>query len=65
MQKKTLCLSLSTELNTENCLSHWKASKASERVNYQLFLTELCDLLASTSPGHEMKLEDFTESFIQ
>lgn len=35
---------------TENFISRWKASGASERANYQLFLTELCDLLGVEKP---------------
>lgn len=28
-------------------IKHWETSAASERANYQLFLTELCDALAA------------------
>jgi len=38
------------ELLTEQFISRWKASGASERANYQLFLTELCDLLGVEKP---------------
>ncbi|MDX5418280.1 MAG: class I SAM-dependent DNA methyltransferase, partial [Hymenobacteraceae bacterium] len=31
-------------------ISRWKASGASERANYQLFLTELCELLCVEKP---------------
>ncbi|MER2999188.1 class I SAM-dependent DNA methyltransferase [Pontibacter populi] len=34
----------------ENFISRWKASGASERANYQLFLTELCELLGVEKP---------------
>lgn len=33
-----------------NFISRWKASGASERANYQLFLTELCELLGVEKP---------------
>lgn len=31
-------------------ITRWKASGASERANYQLFLTELCELLGVEKP---------------
>lgn len=31
-------------------MARWKASEASERANYRLFLTELCDLLGVEKP---------------
>lgn len=31
-------------------VSRWSASAAAERANYQLFLTELCDLIAVPKP---------------
>ncbi|NDK55745.1 class I SAM-dependent DNA methyltransferase [Pontibacter fetidus] len=34
----------------ENFIARWKASGASERANYQLFLTELCELLGVEKP---------------
>ena len=34
----------------EQFITRWKASGASERANYQLFLTELCDLLGVEKP---------------
>jgi len=34
----------------EQFISRWKASGASERANYQLFVTELCDLLGVEKP---------------
>ncbi|PRY08960.1 type II restriction/modification system DNA methylase subunit YeeA [Pontibacter ummariensis] len=34
----------------EQFISRWKASGASERANYQLFLTELCELLGVEKP---------------
>ncbi|WP_299820204.1 DNA methyltransferase [uncultured Pontibacter sp.] len=34
----------------ESFISRWKASGASERANYQLFLTELCELLGVEKP---------------
>jgi hypothetical protein len=34
----------------ENFIIRWKASGASERANYQLFLTELCELLGVEKP---------------
>ncbi len=36
--------------DAEKFISRWKASGASERANYQLFLTELCELLAVGKP---------------
>jgi len=33
-----------------NFITRWKASGASERANYQLFLTELCELLGVEKP---------------
>ncbi|MEP7377885.1 MAG: DNA methyltransferase, partial [Chitinophagaceae bacterium] len=35
---------------TEKFISRWKSSGASERANYQLFLTELCELLGVEKP---------------
>ena len=35
----------------EAFLTRWEASGAAERANYQLFLTELCDLSASRGPS--------------
>lgn len=35
---------------TEKFIARWKASGASERANYQLFLTELCELLGVEKP---------------
>jgi hypothetical protein len=34
----------------EHFMARWKASGASERANYQLFLTELCELLGVEKP---------------
>jgi hypothetical protein len=34
----------------ENFLARWEPSAASERSNYQIFLTELCDLLDVPRP---------------
>lgn len=36
--------------NAENFISRWQKSGASERANYQLFLSELCDLLGVEKP---------------
>ncbi|MEJ7830743.1 MAG: type IIL restriction-modification enzyme MmeI, partial [Segetibacter sp.] len=36
--------------NAELFISRWKASGASERANYQLFITELCQLLNVEKP---------------
>jgi hypothetical protein len=33
-----------------NFITRWKASGASERANYQLFLTELCEVLGVEKP---------------
>ncbi len=35
---------------TENFITRWKASGASERANYQLFLSEICELLSVEKP---------------
>ena len=35
---------------TQSFIQRWKASGASERANYQLFLTELCELLGVEKP---------------
>jgi hypothetical protein len=35
---------------TQSFINRWKASDASERANYQLFLTELCELLGVEKP---------------
>jgi hypothetical protein len=40
-----------TESVIEQFITRWKASGASERANYQLFLTELCDLLGIEKPN--------------
>lgn len=37
-------------LTIENFIARWKASGASERASYQLFLTELCELLDVEKP---------------
>jgi hypothetical protein len=34
----------------ESFIERWRHSAASERANYQLFLTELCDLLGLPRP---------------
>lgn len=39
-----------TALSIDHFISRWKASGASERANYQLFLIELCDLLGVEKP---------------
>lgn len=36
--------------NIDHFIDRWKASGASERANYQLFLTELCELLSVEKP---------------
>ncbi|TCZ67310.1 class I SAM-dependent DNA methyltransferase [Flaviaesturariibacter aridisoli] len=44
-------MSTSTSLLTPDAfITRWKGSGASERANYQLFLTELCDLLGVEKP---------------
>jgi hypothetical protein len=40
-----------TESAIVQFITRWKASGASERANYQLFLTELCDLLGIEKPN--------------
>ena len=35
---------------TQQFIARWQASGASERANYQLFLTELCELLGVEKP---------------
>ena len=37
-------------LTIQSFITRWKASGASERANYQLFLTELCELLSVEKP---------------
>ncbi|MGV3529818.1 MAG: class I SAM-dependent DNA methyltransferase [Flavisolibacter sp.] len=39
-----------TPPTAESFIARWKASGASERANYQLFLTELCELLGVNKP---------------
>jgi hypothetical protein len=41
---------LQPNLSAEAFISRWKKSGASERANYQLFLTELCELLGVEKP---------------
>lgn len=41
---------MSLTIPVETFIARWKASGASERANYQLFLTELCDLLGVEKP---------------
>jgi hypothetical protein len=36
--------------NAQTFIDRWKRSGAAERANYQLFLSELCDLLGVTGP---------------
>lgn len=36
--------------NIHHFINRWKASGASERANYQLFLTELCELVGVEKP---------------
>ncbi|RNI24030.1 class I SAM-dependent DNA methyltransferase [Rufibacter latericius] len=43
-------MSLFLQPTTEQFISRWKASGASERANNQLFLTELCELLGVEKP---------------
>ncbi|MBB6613010.1 hypothetical protein H7F15_18360 [Pontibacter sp. Tf4] len=43
-------MSLAPTLAIQNFIARWKASGASERANYQLFLTELCELLGVEKP---------------
>lgn len=40
-----------SEFEIEQFITCWKASGASERANYQLFLMELCDLLGIEKPN--------------
>jgi hypothetical protein len=40
----------SASTTAENFIHRWKASGASERANYQLFLTELCELIGVQKP---------------
>lgn len=40
-----------TSVGVEDFLSRWETSGAAERANYQLFLSELCDLLAVPRPN--------------
>lgn len=37
-------------MTVDDFISRWKSSGASERGNYQLFLSELCDLLDISHP---------------
>ena len=46
----SVSMTLTTETAIENFINRWKASGASERANYQLFLTELCELLGVEKP---------------
>ena len=45
---------MTTETASENVvvnfIARWQASGAAERANYQLFLTELCDVLGVANP---------------
>ncbi|MBC3538993.1 class I SAM-dependent DNA methyltransferase [Rufibacter sediminis] len=41
---------LTPQAATDQFISRWKASGASERANYQLFLSELCELLGVEKP---------------
>lgn len=43
-------IATTTNPNTKQFIERWKASGASERANYQLFLTELCELLNVERP---------------
>ncbi|HYH16540.1 MAG TPA: type IIL restriction-modification enzyme MmeI, partial [Flavisolibacter sp.] len=43
-------MNLTSPLPIEQFIDRWKASGASERANYQLFLTELCDLIGVEKP---------------
>ncbi|MBC5995109.1 class I SAM-dependent DNA methyltransferase [Pontibacter cellulosilyticus] len=43
-------MSLAPTLAIQNFITRWKASGASERANYQLFLSELCELLGVEKP---------------
>lgn len=48
----------------EQFINRWKASGASERANYQLFLTELCDLLGIEKPNPaSAKVKEATYTF--
>lgn len=53
MTAKTLepvSTSTSATSSVENFIQRWKVSGASERADYQLFLTELCELLGVEKP---------------
>jgi hypothetical protein len=39
------------EHNIEHFIARWQFTDGSERANYQLFLTELCELLGLGRPG--------------
>jgi len=55
---------LSLNPNTEQFICRWKASGASERANYQLFLTELCELLGVEKPRPaSAKIHEATYTF--
>src|SRR5690606_40079288 len=41
-------------------VERWRASGASERANYQLFLSELCDLLGVEPPRPATRSEEHT-----
>ena len=39
-----------TPKNIETFIARWETTEAAERANYQMFLTELCDLLEIAHP---------------
>src|SRR5689334_8907398 len=50
LNKDIVSITTSTHSPIESFITRWKASGASERANYQLFLTELCELLGVEKP---------------
>jgi hypothetical protein len=47
---KTLSTNTNVNHSITNFITRWKACGASERSNYQLFLTEFCELLGGEKP---------------
>lgn len=48
---------MSSEAGTDQVsafIARWKSSAAAEQANYQLFLSELCDLLGVLRPRHAL-----------
>lgn len=59
----SIILVVEQRLNVESFIQRWQESGAAERANYQLFLSELCDLLGVVRPDPS-KPEDEENAYV-